>query len=83
MAATEMPSAAAAYPPVSAPFASNALGLDPRLLRAVASAGWVSPTPAQAAALPALLAGRDAIVRARTGGGKTGAYALAILQRLL
>jgi hypothetical protein len=37
----------------------------------------------QAAALPVLLLGRDAIVRARTGTGKTGAYALALLQKLI
>ncbi|XP_061204267.1 probable ATP-dependent RNA helicase DDX56, partial [Neopsephotus bourkii] len=59
------------------------MGLDPRLLRAVAELGWGSPTSIQAEAIPLALEGRDLLVRARTGSGKTGAYGLGVLQRLL
>ncbi|NWS49492.1 DDX56 helicase, partial [Probosciger aterrimus] len=59
------------------------MGLDPRLLRAVAELGWASPTSVQAEAIPLALEGRDLLVRARTGSGKTGAYGLPLLQHLL
>ncbi|XP_062493664.1 probable ATP-dependent RNA helicase DDX56 [Pezoporus occidentalis] len=59
------------------------MGLDPRLLRAVAELGWGSPTSIQAEAIPLALEGRDLLVRARTGSGKTGAYGLPLLQLLL
>ncbi|KAM4644871.1 putative ATP-dependent RNA helicase DDX56 [Amazona ochrocephala] len=59
------------------------MGLDPRLLRAVAELGWGSPTSVQAEAIPLALEGRDLLVRARTGSGKTGAYGLPVLQHLL
>ncbi|KAM8794601.1 putative ATP-dependent RNA helicase DDX56 [Eudromia elegans] len=59
------------------------MGLDERLLRAVAELGWARPTAVQAAAVPPALEGRDVLARARTGSGKTGAYALPLLQRLL
>ena len=44
---------------------------------------FTRPTPVQAAALPALLAGRDVVMGAETGSGKTLAYLLPLLQRLL
>jgi len=59
-----------------------ALGLDPRLLAAVASLGYEEPTPVQEAAIPPLLAGRDLLAEAPTGTGKTAAFALPILQAL-
>ncbi|XP_030365869.1 probable ATP-dependent RNA helicase DDX56 [Strigops habroptila] len=59
------------------------MGLDPRLLRAVAELGWACPTSIQAEAIPLALEGRDLLVRARTGSGKTGAYGLPLLQHLL
>ncbi|NXS95883.1 DDX56 helicase, partial [Jacana jacana] len=59
------------------------MGLDPRLLRAVAELGWATPTAIQAEAIPLALEGRDLLVRARTGSGKTGAYGLPLLQHLL
>jgi ATP-dependent RNA helicase RhlE len=65
--------------PVSA-FA--ALGLSPGMSRAAAEQGWSEPTPIQAAAIPPALAGRDLLATAATGSGKTGAYALAALQRI-
>jgi superfamily II DNA/RNA helicase len=59
-----------------------ALGLSPRLSHAAAELGWIEPTPIQAAAIPPALAGRDLLATAATGSGKTGAYALAALQRI-
>ncbi|XP_068891724.1 probable ATP-dependent RNA helicase DDX56 [Aphelocoma coerulescens] len=59
------------------------MGLDGRLLRAVAELGWAVPTAVQAQAIPLALEGRDVLARARTGSGKTGAYGLPLLQKLL
>ncbi len=57
--------------------------LDPRLLEAVARVGYTQPTPIQVAAIPPALAGQDLIGTAQTGTGKTAAFVLPILQRLL
>jgi superfamily II DNA/RNA helicase len=59
------------------------LGLHPDLLRTLAQRGHLRPTPIQAAAIPAALAGRDLIGAAVTGSGKTLAYVLPALQHLL
>lgn len=56
--------------------------LPERLREAVGRAGWTSLMPVQAKALPYLLAGREMIVQARTGSGKTGAFLLPLLERL-
>ncbi len=61
----------------------SSLNLDARLLSALSTAGYDSPTPIQIAAIPALLAGKDIMAGAQTGTGKTAAFALPILQRLL
>ena len=58
------------------------LGLSPALLKAVARAGYETPTPIQAQAIPHGLAGRDVLGIAQTGTGKTAAFALPILTRL-
>ena len=58
------------------------LGLDKRLLRTVREVGYETPSPIQAATIPALLAGRHVLGLAQTGTGKTAAFALPILQRL-
>jgi ATP-dependent RNA helicase DeaD len=63
--------------------AFEALGLDPRLLAALATLGYEEATPIQCETIPALLAGRDVLGQAATGTGKTAAFALPILQRLL
>jgi ATP-dependent RNA helicase RhlE len=59
------------------------LGLRPELLRAVDEAGYTTPTPIQAQAIPVVLAGRDVMGGAQTGTGKTAGFALPILQKLL
>jgi ATP-dependent RNA helicase RhlE len=59
------------------------LGLSPALLRAVAAEGYSTPTPIQAQAIPHVLARRDVEGVAQTGTGKTAAFALPILERLL
>jgi ATP-dependent RNA helicase RhlE len=57
--------------------------LDSRLLPAIARAGYVTPTPVQSAAIPEALAGHDLIGTAQTGTGKTAAFVLPILHKLL
>jgi len=57
--------------------------LHERLRRAIVAAGYQHPTPIQAAAIPPALAGRDILGTAQTGTGKTAAFALPLLQRLL
>jgi len=61
----------------------KALGLHPSLVRATREMGYSEPTPVQAEAIPAILAGRDLIATAQTGTGKTAAYLLPVLHRLL
>jgi ATP-dependent RNA helicase RhlE len=71
-------------PEADAPIASFAeLMLVPELLRAVEDAGYTTPTPIQARAIPLILNGRDIMGLAQTGTGKTAAFTLPIVQRLL
>ncbi|RDD38777.1 putative ATP-dependent RNA helicase DDX56 [Trichoplax sp. H2] len=58
-------------------------GLDHRLSKAIEKCGWKRPTPIQAAAIPIALQGKDILARARTGSGKTAAYAIPAIQKLL
>ncbi|HMW17173.1 MAG TPA: DEAD/DEAH box helicase [Accumulibacter sp.] len=59
------------------------LGLAPDLLKALAEQGYLEPTPIQAQAIPIVLAGRDLMGGAQTGTGKTAAFTLPLLQRIL
>ncbi len=59
------------------------LGLSPVLCSAVAKLGYTTPTPIQSRAIPAVLLGRDLMAGAQTGTGKTAAFALPIIERLL
>ena len=56
------------------------LGLCPELLRCCEEQSWMLPTPVQDEAIPLILGGGDVMVAAETGSGKTGAFALPILQ---
>ncbi|EPJ9567396.1 DEAD/DEAH box helicase [Pseudomonas aeruginosa] len=60
----------------------SSLGLSEALARAVEAAGYSQPTPVQQRAIPAVLQGRDLMVAAQTGTGKTGGFALPVLERL-
>jgi ATP-dependent RNA helicase RhlE len=61
----------------------DTFGLHPALLKATHALGYTDPTPIQKAAIPAILTGRDVIGCAQTGTGKTAAYLLPVLHRLL
>ncbi|MNK94629.1 ATP-dependent RNA helicase RhlE [compost metagenome] len=60
----------------------DTLGLTPALAQAAAASGFAAPTAIQAAAIPAILQGRDLRGSAQTGSGKTAAFSLPLLQRL-
>ncbi|MCX6118107.1 MAG: DEAD/DEAH box helicase [Proteobacteria bacterium] len=57
-------------------------GLAPAILDGVKAAGYVTPTPIQVDAIPAVLAGKDVIGQAQTGTGKTAAFALPAMSRI-
>src|SRR5690554_4262801 len=59
------------------------LQLSPNLARAIAEMGYESMTPIQAQAIPVVLQGRDVMGAAQTGTGKTAAFSLPLLQRML
>lgn len=59
-----------------------ALGLNPDIVRALTDIGFLSPTPVQAKAIPAFLAGRDLMVSSQTGSGKTAAFMLPALHKI-
>ena len=59
------------------------LALAPELRHALSGLGYEEPTPIQRAAIPPLLEGRDLVGQAATGTGKTAAFALPVLQRVL
>ena len=58
------------------------LGLEPRLLQAVESMGYTTPTPIQSGAIPLVLTGCDVVGCAQTGTGKTAAFVLPTLQNI-
>ena len=66
-----------------APARFDTLPLDEKLLRAVADSGYQTMTPIQAKAIPIVLAGRDVMGAAQTGTGKTAAFSIPLLQKML
>jgi ATP-dependent RNA helicase DeaD len=61
----------------------NSLGLADSLVTAVTALGYEEPTPVQRETIPAMLSGRDLLAQAATGTGKTAAFALPLLHRLV
>lgn len=59
------------------------LALSPRLQQTLSELGYARPTPIQASAIPSILAGRDLLAGAQTGTGKTAAFVLPLLERLM
>lgn len=57
--------------------------LDARILRALADLGFARPTLVQTKAIPLALENRDILARARTGSGKTAAYCIPLVQKVL
>ncbi len=80
---TEIDSEAAVAAVEPAPPLFNTLPLDPKLLRAVADSGYIAMTPIQAKAIPIVLDGRDVMGAAQTGTGKTAAFTIPLLQKML
>src|SRR5665213_4397209 len=76
---------AAGSEPAAAPesLKFSSVGLDPSLQRAVADQGYLTMTPIQAKAIPYVLAGRDIMGAAQTGTGKTAAFSLPLLHKML
>ncbi|MEM1331543.1 MAG: DEAD/DEAH box helicase [Planctomycetota bacterium] len=66
-----------------APIRFDDLNLDPKLLGTLASKGYTNPTPIQAQSIPPVLEGRDLLGCAQTGTGKTAAFSLPMLHRLI
>ena len=71
----------AATPEVTITFAD--FGLDPKIQKAVSEQGYTIPTPIQAQAIPHVLLGSDLMGAAQTGTGKTAAFVLPIIQKIL
>ncbi|MCB9534370.1 MAG: DEAD/DEAH box helicase, partial [Myxococcales bacterium] len=65
----------------TSPFAS--LGLSDDVVAAIVSAGYEAPTAVQQEGIPAFLAGGDIVFQAQTGTGKTAAFVLPIIERLV
>ncbi|XP_018322248.1 probable ATP-dependent RNA helicase DDX56 [Agrilus planipennis] len=57
--------------------------LDDRIVKAVAKLGWVQPTLIQEKSIPLIIEGKDVLLRARTGSGKTAAFAIPAIQKIL
>jgi len=68
-------------PPATITFAD--FGLDQLIQKAVAEQGYNTPTPIQAQSIPHVLAGSDLMGAAQTGTGKTAAFVLPIIQKIL
>jgi ATP-dependent RNA helicase DDX56/DBP9 len=66
-----------------ATFASFSHLLDSRILRALGDIGFSRPTLIQSKSIPLALENRDILARARTGSGKTAAYCIPVVQKIL
>ena len=64
-------------------FPFHEMGLDDRILKAIAKLGWVNPTLIQERGIPLIVEGKDLLARGRTGSGKTGAFCIPLIQRIL
>jgi ATP-dependent RNA helicase DeaD len=64
------------------PLTFDALNLSSKMRAALAHAGYVEPTPVQSGFIPEALAGKDVMAQARTGTGKTAAYAIPLLETI-
>src|SRR2546428_426531 len=82
-AATEPQSNEAGDGQAAASLEFNSVGLSESLQRAVAAQGYTMMTPIQAKAIPIVLAGRDVMGAAQTGTGKTAAFSIPLLQKML
>jgi ATP-independent RNA helicase DbpA len=80
-AASSLAAATSPVPPSTGPSFSQ-LALSPAVLANLQELGYLGMTPIQAASLPIALAGHDLIAQAKTGSGKTAAFALTLLARL-
>ena len=80
--ATTLPAVDAPANPAAPAGAFAQLGLTGDLLRAIGEAGYDQPTPVQARAIPAVLAGSDLMVCSQTGSGKTAAFLLPAIERM-
>ncbi|MBT8526058.1 DEAD/DEAH box helicase [Polynucleobacter paneuropaeus] len=78
-----MPTETSAEPTPQATITFADFGLDPLIQKAVSEQGYTSPTPIQAQAIPHVLLGQDLMGAAQTGTGKTAAFVLPIIQRIL
>ncbi len=67
----------------SGPQTFEELGVCQDVLKALREMGWESPTPVQRDSYPLVIAGQDVIVQSRTGTGKTGAFGIPLVDRLL
>jgi ATP-dependent RNA helicase RhlE len=61
----------------------DSLGLRPEILQAIQETGYTEPTPIQSTAIPLILEGKDLIGIAQTGTGKTAAFTLPMLEKLV
>ena len=80
---TEIHSNSAPAPDAQPALAFADLGLHPQLLASIAETGYTTPTPIQAQAIPVVMEGRDVMGAAQTGTGKTAAFTVPILHRLM
>ena len=61
----------------------NSMNLDDRLLKSISKQGWSCPTPVQDKVIPLVLEGKDVVARAKTGSGKSAAYLIPTIQKII